>query len=363
LKTTKNREKLDMRTKIMKIALVVLAVAWPVSGLWAVENNADTTSLLLARYIEGNLAAMSNSIKALGEAYVRAYERTPVMPGQEQEKWLARSSGENRTIIFRPTATGPEPKFQAPRASYIYYHGKKPTKEAWREFNTFTQVAPMFQLAYETFNDSWVYLTTKEDAFLIYPYLPLGEAVNNGQPTEQIYYKAADFKNRTFGWTPPYLDLVGAGMMVTVSYPLFKQDKLLGVISRDITLTQLANQALEPVIASDSRLICLIMDKNGMAIASSQDKGMKEIDTVNNEAKTAALYYGRKISDKSTKARLSSIALNNKAGQLTLEAAKSAPGKSLWNFSFKDGDTQFKSSATQIKATGWFVIVLNPVDR
>ncbi len=348
-----------MRTKILKIALIVLAVAWPV---WAGENYADTTTLLIAQYIERNLATMSNSIKALGEAYVRTYERTPVMPGQEQDKWLARLSIDNQTIIFRPTATGPKPAFQAPQASYIYYHGKKLTKEAWRELNTFTQVAPMFRLAYETFNDSWVYLTTKEEAFFIYPYLPLSEAVNNYPPTEQIYYKAANFKNRTFGWTPPYLDLVGAGMMVTVSYPLFKQDKLLGVISRDITLTQLATQALETVIASESSIICLIMDNNGIAIASSQDKGMKEINTVNNKAKTTALYYGKKISDKSAKAKLSSIAMNNQAGQLTLEAAKSAPGKSLWNFSFKDGDTKFKASATQIKATGWFVIVLHPVD-
>ncbi|MEZ4598633.1 MAG: hypothetical protein R2940_02455 [Syntrophotaleaceae bacterium] len=351
-----------MRAKLLSIVLFALTVAWPVSDLLAGENHADTTTLLLARAIEMNLATMSNSIKALGKAYVRAYEETPAMSDQEMAKWLARSSEDNQTIIFRPTADGPEPAYQAPQASYIYYRGKKPTKEAWREFNTFTQVAPLFRLAYETFNDSWVYLTTREEAFLIYPYLPLGEAVNNFPPTEQIFYMAADFENRTFGWTLPYLDLAGAGMMVTVSYPLYGQGKLLGVVSRDITLTQLANQTLKPVADSNGRLLCLIMDKNGMAIASSQDKGMREINTFNNEAKTAVLYYGKEISDKSAEARLSSIDLNNQAGHLALEVAKSAPGKNLWNFSLKDGDTQYKASATQIKATGWFVIVLNQVD-
>jgi hypothetical protein len=64
---------------------------------------------------------------------------------------------------------------------------------------------------------------------MIYPYLPMDQAVKNDPPTEQVFYRAADFKRRAVGWTLPYLDLVGAGLMITASYPIYAEDKLLGV--------------------------------------------------------------------------------------------------------------------------------------
>ena len=50
----------------------------------------------------------------------------------------------------------------------------------------------------------------------------------------------------------PYLDLVGAGMMVTASCPVYEDDRLLAVVSHDITLKELtksvsrASLAMEP---------------------------------------------------------------------------------------------------------------------
>jgi len=352
-----------MRTKFVITMLVILAIAWPFSILQARENSTDTTALLLAQSIKMNLDTISRSVKALGDEYVRLYDQTPVMAEQDQEKWLARSFSDKQTVLFRPFTTGPEPGFQAPQPSYLYYHGKELTPNVWRELNSFTRLASLFKLTYDTFNDSWVYLTTADGAFFIYPYLPLNEAIHNYPPTGQVFYTAADFKNRTFGWTPPYLDLAGAGMMVTVSHPIYRQDELLGVIARDITLTQLANQILEPFNDFDNRLISLIIDKNGMAIASSQAEGMKEINTVNAKAKTAVLYYcEQKTMSRSTNARAQSStrALYNQAGQLTLEAAKSAPQETIWHFTLKAGGHQYQASAAQIKTTGWFVITLQP---
>ncbi len=352
---------LDMRINLLKIVLIILIAAWPISDLLAEENGTDVTTLLVAQNIEMNLANIKGSVKALGDAYVRTYEHTRVMQGQN--KWQLVSN--KQTVMFRPSAGGSEPKYQAPQPSYLYYHGKELTPNVWRELEVFTKMASMFRLSFDTFNDSWVYLTTKDGAFLVYPYLPLNEAVNNYPPTEQIFYTSADFTNRTFGWTPPYLDLAGAGMMVTVSYPIYQKDELLGVISRDITLTQLAKKVLGPVIASNGRFICLVIDKNGMAIANSQAAGMKEINTVNNAAKTAALYYlAEKSLDKATndKARTSSFDLYNQAGQLTLEAAKSDPQQTIWHFQFADDNRKVKASAAKIKTTGWFVIILHSID-
>ena len=92
---------------------------------------------------------------------------------------------------------------------------------------------------------------------------------------------------------------------------------------------------------------------------------MQEIDTVNNGAKAAVLYYcDRETLPEPIKARVqsSSNALFNQAGQRTIEVAKAAPLKSLWHFTFKDGDRTFQASATRIKTTGWFVIALQPTN-
>jgi hypothetical protein len=83
---------------------------------------------------------------------------------------------------------------------------------------------------------------------MIYPYVPIEQAVNNAKPTETPYYKAADGARRAVGWTAPYLDLVGAGMMVTASFPIYRGDTLLGVMSRDITLQELADSVLRSEI-------------------------------------------------------------------------------------------------------------------
>ena len=89
-----------------------------------------------------------------------------------------------------------------------------------RQLDLFNRLVPTFRTVYESFPFSWVYMTTVDNAMMIYPYLPIDQAVNNGMPTETPYYRAADFESRAVGWTPPYLDLVGAGMMITASYPV-----------------------------------------------------------------------------------------------------------------------------------------------
>ena len=83
----------------------------------------------------------------------------------------------------------------------------------------FEQLVPTFRVAYESFPFSWVYVTTVDEAMMIYPYLPIEQALNDGTPTQTVYYRAADFAHHAVGWTPPYLDLVGAGMMAVELLP------------------------------------------------------------------------------------------------------------------------------------------------
>ena len=68
------------------------------------------------------------------------------------------------------------------------------------------------------------------------------------------------------------MDLVGAGMMVTLSYPIYHEEDLLGVVSRDITLTQLSNQALKPISSHAKGLVSFIVDGKGLAIATARQR-------------------------------------------------------------------------------------------
>ncbi len=170
------------------------------------------------------------------------------------------------------------------------YGGSEVTPERAAELQDLAALVPVVRSAYRSLAFSWVYLTTADNLMLIYPYVPLDEAIHNDPPTGQTYYSAADLDRRTVGWTAPYLDLVGAGMMVTASYPVFAGDRLLGVASRDITLKELSRSVLGRLAGSDGAA-ALLVDARGMAIGASAPDLEAEIESVNQEAGAAALFY------------------------------------------------------------------------
>ena len=284
------------------------------------------------------------------------------MSKKERDKWLANSTRKKETVIFHPLTIKSFPKYQFTQPSFLYYKKGVPTEQAWRELKIFEALASSFKVSSGTFHDSWVYMTTVNSAFLIYPYLPLKEVVNNFPPTKQIFYKAADFKNRKIGWTDPYLDLVEAGMIVTVSCPVYYRDKLLGVICRDITLDQLSKQTLNPFSDAKASLTCLIMDKNGLAIANSQKSAMNEIDTVNQKSGSAALFYRNKQALPSLKVsniQNSNTVLFNQIGSEVIHRIRQYPARKTLNFRLNLLKHSISVSATKVKSTGWLVVTFS----
>ena len=319
-------------------------------------------SLQLARGMALTLEHVAQSIQALGGEYVRIYEATPPMDRPEKDLWMKQALEKGQTINFRPYSTGAEPAFQSPVPSFLFYNGRNITPNVTRELKAFEALVPLFKLTYQTFHYSWVYLTTFDEAFFIYPYLPLKEAVNNLPPTEQDFYKVADFAGGGVSWTRPYLDLAGAGMMVTVSYPVHGPEKLLGVISRDITLTQLSYRLLKPVAGRSGNLISLIMDKEGLAIGTNRPAATEEINRINTMAGSAVLYYRTSQGLKTLgrqKAVCSSNDLFNAAGENALAARKSNPDAEIWLLNVEVGQTARKAAAASIPATGWLLVTID----
>lgn len=323
------------------------------------EDCLGTISLQLSRSLELILEHVSKSIKALAEEYARIYEATPPMDEAEKSFWMKSAFENGKTVSFRPFSNGPEPVFQAPVPTYLFYNGRHITPHVTRELKAFVAMVPLFKTAYQTFGYSWVYMTTADEAFFIYPYLPLKEAVNNLPPTKQDFYTVANFAGRSFGWQRPYLDLAGAGMMVTVSYPVYSRDTLLGVISRDITLTQLSRRLLKPIAGRTGNLVSIIMDREGLAIAANRAAATEEIDRVNTRAGSAILYYRTSRVPGNKKAVFSSNNLFNEAGENVLTCVEKDPHAGIWHLQVKVGQTMYKAAAARISATGWLLITMD----
>ena len=362
---TGDKAMLQFSRKRFFILILFFCLAIPViESPQAMETNdcLSAISLQLSRSLELTLEHVAQSIKALADEYARIYDATSPMDEAEKELWMKQAFEIGKTVNFRPFLSGPEPAYQAPVPTYLFYNGRNITPDVTRELKTFVSMVPLFKVAYQTFQYSWVYMTTVNEALLVYPYLPLAEAVNNLPPTKQTFYKVADFAGRNFGWTQPYLDLAGAGMMVTVSYPVYASEKRLGVISRDITLTQLSRKLLKPIAGRSGGMISIIIDKEGLAIAGNRTAATEEIDKVNTEAGSAILYYRTSQGLKSIgnqKAVPSSNGLFNAAGENALARAEKDPHAEIWHLKVKVGKRMYKAAAVRIPQTGWLLITID----
>lgn len=252
----------------------------------------DAMVRLAADRIDSTFDAVAASTRALGDAYRRLASARGEQETSDRERWLARRTTQGNTTGLRtwPADLKAPPSFQAAYPGFYSYNGAKLDDQVLRQLNLFEQLVPTFRAAYESFPFSWVYVTTVDDAMMIYPYLPIEQAINDRIPTQTTYYRAADFAHHAVGWTPPYLDLVGAGMMITASYPVYEGDSLLGVVSRDITLKQLAKSVLSHLTSANGS-VALIVDSDGLAIDASDPALAAEIDRVNAKAGAAVLYY------------------------------------------------------------------------
>lgn len=246
---------------------------------------------IAAKGIGSVLTAVADSTRALGNAYRRLATNGAGPAPNRPKRWLdARLTQGNVTGVRTwPANIDSPPPAQAPYPAFYSYSGEPLSESVLREFDLFERLSPTLRSHYESFPFSWVYLTTTDSAMVLYPYVPIEEAVNNGTPTETAFYRAADVENGQVGWTKPYLDLVGAGMMVTASYPIQDGGQLLGVASRDITLKQLTRSVLSRIGHNGG--IALVVDNKGLAIDASDAALTDEIDRVNTEAQAAVLYY------------------------------------------------------------------------
>lgn len=318
----------------------------------------DAVIRLAADRIDATLGAVADSTVALGHAYARAAASHAGAVPADSDRWLAESNTQGHTTGFRtwPADLAEPPGFQAPYPAFYSYRGEKPSTTVLQQFDLFEELALTFRTAYESFPFSWVYVTTAQEAMMIYPYVPIDEAVKNDRPIDTPYYQAANLADRQVGWTAPYLDLVGAGMMVTASYPVYQGESLLGVTSRDITLDQLTDSVLRHLTVGGGT--ALIVDADGLAIDATDRTLADEIDKANVAAGSAVLYFRTEASLEALdvpNAQASTSPATNAIVEQVLREAKRGRNDVI---RLEVDDQQVLAS--KIAHTGWLVMLTLP---
>ncbi|WP_309398055.1 hypothetical protein [Cerasicoccus maritimus] len=320
---------------------------------------ADAYDLLLessAARVNDTFGYVAQSTVALADEYLRLCEHPDTSGDSMLDFWqsISESKGKTTAFCFDPAKT--KLKSQDPVPSF-YYYGSKPLDDSIAyQLNNLGIISSSFGTAYKSFNFSWVYITTSDELMLIYPYLPIDEAVNNYPPTKQIFYTCADFKNRKPGWSPPYLDLVGAGMMITVSTPVFVQDEPVAVVSRDITLKQLTNSVLQSLVDLPDA-VAYIVDDTGLVIDISEPDLAAELQSVNTKHQAAVLYYLPKDSPFWPKQSAAVSSEHTWIKDATSAVLSTKHGQKVVRFQ-QDGRTIL---STKIDATNWRLILALPI--
>lgn len=342
--------------------LVVLAVLFAAAAPVRAAGESPLVRAVIreaAGRLDDQLAAVARSAKALGQAYAALSRDTPAPSPEQRSRFLENYAAKDGVVAFRTTeaACGPAPEAMAPCQSLLYYDGENFTDETFRVLAVMQRFAPAMAAAYDAMPFSWVYLTTPGENFAIYPYLPLDRALENYQPTQKGYYTAADFEHKACGWLSPYLDLAGAGMMVTASCPVYDGDKLLGVVSRDVTLAQLSKDVMADLTTIPGAR-AILMNRRGKAIAASDAKLAEFIAAENAKAGDAVVYFraDRGLAALGQEKNVDSPDDDiNDAAEMVLERAET---EKKWPIVFDRAKDMVL--AARLESTGWYLVLLVP---
>lgn len=223
---------------------------------------------LAAEYLNSTFMDIEKSTKTIGDYYLYMYKQDSIINAHDRMFWESKQVHQDKMTQFKLFNNDMRP-------SYFKYTNTDLSDANIKELNTLENLSWVIQTVYNSSDYSWIYVTTADNIFSIYPTLSPEEAVNNYLPTQQTFYTCADFKNKKVGWSKVYDDLVGDGMMITASYPIYDADTLLGVASRDVTLNELSTKVFSHLVINNEYAVFMV-DGEDKVIASSDNTKASE---------------------------------------------------------------------------------------
>lgn len=326
-------------------------------------NDMNTMISHVAYQVDSELQRIQNSTKIIADSYMRNYYLNKQNKNLDINEWKNKMIENNHVFSFyHDGINNPKtPHFQNMLTSFV--DKKTPfDKEVLYSLEAGKNIKELMSGIYENYKYSFVYITTANNIVHIYPSVSLEYESAPANATTKHWYKAADFKNKTYGWEEPYKDLGGMGQMVTVSYPFYdNEDILKGVVSHDITIQQILSRFMKNIELYKNSTIILV-SKTGKAISTNNQKYNDEIELENEDSYRGVLYY---LSDeKFDKLKNKNNELTNskyiELNDLSTNALNKLKQQNKYSFEYtkksNDSEEILQVASTRIPTTDWIII-------
>ena len=317
----------------------------------------------LAEQIDRELKTVEHSTVVLGQQFVEKWQARSAIPPPKLTAFIDSFVAAQKTMVWVNGEIDPKTiVHRSPITAMFATKHNISQEQAWKMF-TLAKMSDAFAAIGQMHESPWVYASLTEDVFFSYPAPAFKYADYTAWPTQQHFYKAADFVNRAPAWEEPYNDIGGEGVMVTVSNPVYDQDKLLGVFSHDILIEKLITRFLnQPNVTKEAKTV--VVTKYGKAITASDDDIMKEIVDADKKTYTGTLYYRQ--SDVALplqkNATFSSNKLLNAIGEEVVRGAAKELKNQRSSYSFEKvfEEQSYLVNAMRIETTGWLIVSFVP---
>ena len=324
-------------------------------------NDMNTMITHVAKQVDSELQRIQNSTKIIADSYMKNYNESKNKNYNNINEWKSKLL-ENKHVLsyYHDGNNNPNTPHLHNTLTTFVDKSTNINKEVSYSLDSAESIKELISGIYKNYKYSFVYITTANNIVHIYPSVSLKYESAAANATSQHWYKAADFKNKTYGWEEPYKDLGGMGQMVTVSYPFYDEKEILkGVVSHDITIQQILSRFMKNTELYKNSTMILI-SKTSKAISTNNQRYNDEIEKINEDSYRGILYYTldekvNKIKDKNNKFTNSQF---EELNEISSKALLNLEKKNSYSFEYKNDliKETFQVTSIRIPTTNWVVI-------
>lgn len=346
-----------LRTALIPLLVIELSflLTYWISATIVYNQNVEAVSDLSKRYfqdiahreagtISTRFESVSTHTRVFASQALNALEGDFVPPVEERARYAMTDDG----VLYTTRGNGTTASIYSNRTKI----GRAEMEKVWR----LSALDPFMKAVVES-NPivASVYFNTHDSYNRIYPFLNVLEQYPRDIdiPSYNFYYKADATHNpqRRDVWTDAYVDPAGHGWMVSSIAPVWRGDRLEGVVGIDVTLETLIDSLLNLNLPWGGYAI-LVDDKGGIIAlppAGEKDFGLTE---------QTSYHYEEAIQSDTFKPETFNVFRREDTRALAAALRRSSEG----NVELQLGGSRMASFDT-VPQTGWKLVIIAPTDR